>query len=161
MDFTDVTTLTINTIRAHRLRTILTMLGIAIGTASVILLTSIGEGLRTFMLNQFMQFGTNLIGINPGKSATFGLPGVASSTRPLTIEDGEQLKRIPGVEKIVPVSFGTARVEYKNRGRSVFVYGVSSDMPYVWKFKIRQGSFLPSGDPRRGSPVTVIGQIET
>ena len=67
MDFTDVATLTINTIRAHRLRTILTMLGIAIGTASVILLTSIGEGLRTFMLSQFTQFGTNLMGIHPGQ----------------------------------------------------------------------------------------------
>jgi len=157
MDFTDVTTLTINTIRAHRLRTILTMLGIAIGTASVILLTSIGEGLRSFMLGQFTQFGTNLMGIHPGKSTTFGLPGVASSTRPLTLEDSEQLKRIPGVEKVVPVSFGTGRVEYKNRGRSVFIYGVTSDMPNVWKFKIRQGSFLPSGDPRRGPPVTVVG----
>ncbi|MCI0414746.1 ABC transporter permease [bacterium] len=157
MDFTDIASLTIGTVRAHRLRTILTMLGIAIGTASVILLTSIGEGLRTFMLSQFMQFGTNLMGVHPGKSTTFGLPGVASSTRNLTIEDAEQLLRIPGVEKIVPVCFGTARVEYKNRGRSVFVYGVNSDIPDVWKFRIRQGSFLPPGDPRRGPPVVALG----
>jgi putative ABC transport system permease protein len=157
MQFEDVARLTIGTIRAHRLRTILTMLGIAIGTASVILLTSIGEGLRTFVLTQFTQFGTNLMAIHPGKSETFGLPGIASSTRNLTLEDAERLMRIPGIEKIVPVSFGSARVEYKGRGRSVFVYGITSDVLEVWKFRIRQGLFLPQGDPRRGAPVVVIG----
>ncbi len=157
MQFDDVARLTIGTIRAHRLRTILTMLGIAIGTASVILLTSIGEGLRTFVLTQFTQFGTNLMAIHPGKSETFGIPGIASSTRNLTLEDAERLKRIQGVEKVVPVSFGSGRVEYKNRGRSVFVYGVTSDVLEVWKFKIRQGSFIPPGDPRRGPPVAILG----
>jgi putative ABC transport system permease protein len=157
MQFEDVVRLTIGTIRAHRLRTILTMLGIAIGTSSVILLTSIGEGLRTFVLTQFTQFGTNLMAIHPGKSETFGLPGIASSTRDLTLEDAERLMRIPGIEKVVPVSFGSARVEYKGRGRSVFVYGVTSDVLEVWKFRIRQGLFLPAGDPRRGPPVVVIG----
>ncbi|HSE42825.1 MAG TPA: ABC transporter permease [Acidobacteriota bacterium] len=157
MQFDDVVRLTIGTIRAHRLRTILTMLGIAIGTASVILLTSIGEGLRTFVLTQFTQFGTNLMAIHPGKSETFGLPGIASSTRNLTLEDAERLMRIPGIEKVVPVSFGSGRVEYKGRGRSVFVYGVTSDVLEVWKFRIRQGLFLPPGDPRRGPPVVVIG----
>jgi putative ABC transport system permease protein len=157
MQFDDVARLTIGTIRPHRLRTILTMLGIAIGTASVILLTSIGEGLRTFVLTQFTQFGTNLMAIHPGKSETFGLPGIASSTRNLTLEDAERLMRIPGIEKVVPVSFGSGRVEYKGRGRSVFVYGVTSDVLEVWKFRIRQGLFLPPGDPRRGPPVVVIG----
>jgi putative ABC transport system permease protein len=157
MQFNDVVRLTVATIRAHRLRTILTMLGIAIGTASVILLTSIGEGLRTFVLTQFTQFGTNLIAIHPGKSETFGVPGIASTTRNLTLEDAERLNRIPGIEKIVPVSFGSARVEYKNRGRSVWVYGTTFDALEVWKFGILQGSFLPKGDPRRGPPVAILG----
>src|SRR5262249_28040227 len=106
MEIQDIFGLTWGSIRAHRLRTILTMLGIAIGTSSVILLTSIGEGLRVFVLQEFTQFGTNLIGVYPGKSATFGMPGVVSTTRKLTIEDAEQIVRVSGVEKAVPVCFG-------------------------------------------------------
>jgi len=143
---------------AHRLRSVLTTLGIVIGIASVILLTSIGEGTRRYILSEFTQFGTNLMGINPGKVITTGQPGaLAGTVRKLTIEDAEALLRIQGVEKIVPLSFGTARVEAEGRGRSVFIYGVNSQVPDVWKFRIGQGRFLPPGDPRRGAPLTVLG----
>lgn len=153
----DVMRLTFSTMRSHRLRTALTMLGVAIGTASVILLTSIGEGLHVFILEQFTQFGTNLMSINPGKSETFGMPGVAATTRKLTVEDAMALVGINGVEKVVPVSFGTSRVEYGARARSVFTYGVTEDATAVWKFTVGQGRFLPPSDPRRGTPVVVLG----
>ena len=153
----DVLRITSETVRAHRLRTILTMLGIAIGTASVILLTSIGEGLRVFILQQFTQFGTNLIMVNPGKTETFGMQGVANTTRKITVDDAAALRRVPGVEKVVPISFGSARVESANRARSVFIVGVTSDAPEVWRVHVRQGMFLPKSDPRRGAPITVLG----
>lgn len=153
----DVLRLTAGTIRAHRLRTFLTMLGIAIGTASVILLTSLGEGLRVFILEQFTQFGTNIMGVHPGKTATFGMPGIAATTRKLTIDDAEALRRVPGVEKVVPMCFGSARVEAGDRSRSVFVYGVNSDALDLWRFHVSHGSFLPPGDPRRGAPLAVLG----
>jgi putative ABC transport system permease protein len=57
----------------------------------------------------------------------------------------------------MPVAFGNARVEHGERGRSVLVYGVTSDMPELWKFKVRQGQFLPPGDPNHGSTVAVLG----
>ena len=157
MQFQDTLKMTTGTIRAHRLRTALTMLGIAIGTASVILLTSIGEGLHYFILNSFTQFGTNLILITPGKTETFGLQGIANTTRKLTIDDAVQLRRVPGVEKVLPVSYGSARVEAAKRARSVFVVGVTADAPAVWRFRVRQGSFLPLIDPRRGAPLSVLG----
>jgi putative ABC transport system permease protein len=134
------------------------MLGIAIGIASVILLTSIGEGTRRYMVGQFTQFGTNILAINPGKAQTVGIPGVlGGTTRKLTLDDAAALERISGVEEVVPVAFGTARVEAKGRGRSVFVYGVTPNIPQAWKFQIRQGSFWPAGDPRRGSQLAVLG----
>jgi putative ABC transport system permease protein len=143
---------------AHRLRSALTMLGILIGIASVILLTSIGEGTRQYILAEFTQFGTNVMGINPGKIATTGAPGaLAATVRRLTIDDAEALERVPGVEKVVPVVMGMARVQAGQRGRNVFVYGVNADVPDVWKFHVRQGRFLPRGDPRRASPVAVLG----
>ncbi|WP_457671282.1 ABC transporter permease, partial [Thiolapillus sp.] len=60
--------LTFSSIVAHRLRSVLTALGIAVGIAAVILLTSIGEGIHRFVLQEFTQFGTTLVAINPGKA---------------------------------------------------------------------------------------------
>jgi putative ABC transport system permease protein len=155
----DLMRLSWGAVAGHRLRSALTMLGIAIGIASVILLTSIGEGIRVYVLSEFTQFGTNLIGINPGKSNTSGgnPTAMAGTIRKLTIEDAEALRRIPQVDATMPVAFGNARVEHGERGRSVLVYGVTSDMPRVWKFGVRHGRFLPEGDPRHGSPLVVLG----
>lgn len=145
-------------IAAHRLRSALTMLGIVIGITSVILLTSLGEGTRRYVLAEFTQFGTNIMAINPGKITTTGLPGALGGTiRKLTIEDAEAVRRVPGVDEVVPLTFGMARVEANERGRSVFVYGVTSHMPDVLKFGIRQGRFLPDADPRLAAPIVVLG----
>lgn len=150
--------LSLRAIVAHRLRSALSMLGIAIGVASVILLTSIGEGTRLYMVGQFTQFGTNLLAINPGKAETIGIPGaLGGTTRKLTIDDAEALERIPGVDKVVPLVFGTGRVEADGRGRSVFVYGVTPDVPEVWKWGVRIGSFWPHGDARRSVSQAVLG----
>ena len=143
---------------SHRLRTLLSMLGIAIGVTAVVMMGSIGEGTRRYVLSQFTQFGTNIIVINPGKTETFGIPGVMGGTQhKLTIEDSQALYRIPGVQAIVPLVMGLGRVEANGRGRSVPINGVTSDAPEVWKFGIGQGSFLPEGDPRRGGSVVVLG----
>jgi putative ABC transport system permease protein len=114
---------------------------------------------RTFVISEFTQFGTNLIAINPGKSETTGGNPVAmaGTIRRLTIEDVEPLRRLPQVETAMPVAFGNARVEAGERGRAVLVYGVTSEMPRIWKFKVRQGQFLPEGDPRQGAPVAALG----
>lgn len=91
-------------IRAKRATGVLTGLGIAVGVAAVILLTSMGEGLQRFVLAEFTQFGTNLVSISPGKVTTFSASlGVIGSRRLLTIEDGESLRRLPRVEAVVPV----------------------------------------------------------
>lgn len=142
----------------HRQRSLLTMLGILIGIASVILLTSIGEGTRTYVLSQFTQFGTMLAAINPGKISTSGLPGALGTTiHPLTFEDVEALERIPGLTRVVPVIMGAAPVEFEGATRNTFVYGVTSDAPEVWRMGVRVGRFLPRLDLRQGAPVAVLG----
>ena len=79
------------------------------------------------MIGEFTQFGTNVMAVNPGKAMTTGQPGALGGTyRKLTLEDAEALRRIPGVETVVPVVMGTARVLAGERGRSVFIYGVNS-----------------------------------
>ncbi|MBW2496498.1 MAG: ABC transporter permease [Deltaproteobacteria bacterium] len=158
IDLADLLRLSTGAMRGHPLRSILSMLGIAIGVAAVILLTSLGEGARRYMVEQFSQFGTNVLAINPGKTETSGIPGAfGGTTRKLTIDDAEALTRIPILDKVVPVAIGQARVEGGGRGRSVFVYGSTSEFPEVLKFGVGQGSFLPPGDPRRGGSVAVLG----
>ena len=154
----DLIRLAFGAVTSHRLRSGLSMLGIGIGIASVILLTSIGEGTRRYMIGLFTQFGTNLIAIHPGKSETMGVPGaMGGTTRKLTIDDAVALERIAGIEDVVPVAFGSARVEGNGRGRSVFIYGVTPNVPRAWKFEIRQGQFWPAGDPNRGAQLAVLG----
>jgi putative ABC transport system permease protein len=142
----------------HRLRTVLSALGVAIGVAAVILLTSLGEGTRDFVVSQFTQFGTDLLAVNPGKVKTFGIPGMlGGTTQKLTIDDAEALRQIPSIKSLVPMAIGQARVEGGGRGRSVFIYGVGHQAPETWQFNVGQGRFLPEMDPRRRGATAVLG----
>jgi putative ABC transport system permease protein len=144
-------------VAARRFRSVLTVLGIVIGIASVILLTSLGEGTRRYIVEEFTQFGTHIMSINKGKATTSGMPGLSATVRKLTIDDAEALKRVRGVEIVLPGAYGTAAVEAGDRSRRVLIAGVTSEMPAVFRFGVRQGRFLPPGDPRRGSPQAVLG----
>ncbi len=158
MDVGGYVEFSLGTLRGHRLRSFLSTLGVAIGIAAVILLTSIGEGTRRYLLAEFTQFGTNILAINPGKTETGGIPGIfGGTTHKLTLDDAAAIARLPDVQEQVPMAVGQARVEAEGKGRSVFIYGVTSSFPAVMKFEVGQGTFLPPGDPRRGSLVAVLG----
>lgn len=145
-------------VTAHRLRSALTTLGIAIGIFAVVLLTSIGEGIHRFVMSEFTQFGTNIIGINPGKATTMGASiGVFGSVRPLSIDDAEALRRLPYVEGVVTMVQGNAEIKFGRLQRRTTVYGVSPDFPQVFRFDIASGSFLPPDDPRNPRAVAVLG----
>lgn len=142
----------------HRQRSILTMLGMLIGIASVILLTSIGEGARVYILTQFTQFGTTLVAITPGRIETTGLPGALGITiHPLTLADAVALERIRGIERVLPSVIGTAPVEQAGKTRNTFVYGVTAAAPEVLRMQVRGGRFLPAADPDQTAPVAVLG----
>jgi putative ABC transport system permease protein len=157
MSLKDLAGLAAGAVLAHRLRSALTMLGILIGIASVILLTSIGEGARTDILSEFTQFGTRIVGVRPGKATTAAMGPLVTTVRKLTLDDARALERLIGVEKVAPLTAGVARVEAGSRGRSVFVVGVTSSVLEVFKLDVRQGRFLPDSDPRRGAPLAVLG----
>ncbi len=112
MDAAGYAELGLGAVRSHRLRSLLSVLGIAIGIAAVIVLTSIGEGTRRYLLEQFTQFGTNLLAINPGKVETAGIPGLfGGTTHKLTLDDAEAIARLPNVVRVVPLTIGQARVQ--------------------------------------------------
>ena len=154
----DLVLFTAGSVVAHRLRSGLTALGIAIGVTAVVLLTSIGEGLHQYMLAEFTQFGTNIVAINPGKSVTFGAPSAVFNTkRPLTIDDAEALETVPFVTAAVPIVQGNASVEGNGRERRVTVSAVGPDMPNALSFKVGMGEFLPPDDPRAPRAFAVLG----
>jgi putative ABC transport system permease protein len=143
---------------AHRLRSALSALGVAIGVTAVMLLTALGEGTRQYIVGQFTQFGTNLIAVTQGKVKTFGIPGAfGGTTEPITIADAVALRRIRRLECVVPAAMGQARVESGGRGRSIAIYGVTHEAAQAWRVEVAQGQFLPQADPARHGSVTVLG----
>ena len=158
MRITDLFRLTTRAVYLQRLRSSLTILGIGIGIAAVVLLTSIGEGLHQFVLAEFSQFGTNLLGINPGKTTTHGASvGVFGTVRPLTLDDAEALRHAHSVEAIVPVVMGNAEVKSENRARRVTIYGVGPELPRAFRMQVRSGRFLPEDDLSAARNFVVLG----
>jgi putative ABC transport system permease protein len=154
----DFVRLTGGAVVAHRMRSFLTALGIMVGIGSVVLLTSIGEGVHRFVLQEFTQFGTNILGVAPGKTSTFGMSGaVINNVRPLSLEDAEALGRIPQVRAVVPVVQGNGEVEAGKRSRRAMIIGAGAEVPEVWQMRVGSGRFLPKDDPRQARAYAVLG----
>ncbi|MFH0934158.1 MAG: ABC transporter permease, partial [Pseudomonadota bacterium] len=158
MYFRDLVTLTSSSFLTYRMRSFLTGLGIAIGIAAVILLTSIGEGLHQFMLAEFSQFGTNIISVQPGKTQTQGgNVGIFGSVRPLTLEDADALRRLPYVEYVIPGLMGNAEVRHEGRTRRTMVLGEGRDFGKAFTMKVQSGSFWTDDDDEQARAQAVIG----
>ncbi|HEB86469.1 MAG TPA: ABC transporter permease [Gammaproteobacteria bacterium] len=154
----DYFNLTRRSLGDHRLRSFLTALGIGVGIAAVVLLTSIGEGIHRFVLAEFTQFGTNLVAINPGRATTSGASmGMFGSERPLSIEDAGALARLPYARAVVPFVQGNAEVQAGNRRRRASVYGVGPAMPEAFSMTVKSGRFLPPDDPTAPRALAVLG----
>jgi putative ABC transport system permease protein len=151
--------LALRAITAHRLRSFLTLLGIAVGIAAVILLTSIGEGIHRFVLTEFTQFGTNLISIAPGKVKTSGPAptGIPTSVRPLTLDDARALKRLPNVTGVSAIVWGNTEVKGNGRVRRSTVYGATPEMLRVYSMSMANGQFLPPEDSESARSFVVLG----
>jgi putative ABC transport system permease protein len=159
MFWSDAIHLALRAITAHRLRSFLTLLGIAVGIAAVILLTSIGEGVHQFVLAEFTQFGTNVIGIAPGKVKTGGAPpsGIPTSVRPLTLDDARALERLADATAVTPVVWGNSEVQANARLRRTTVYGVNAAMVKVFTLRVKSGQFLPADDDDSARAFVVLG----
>ena len=158
MLWADSLQLAVRAITAQRLRSFLTLLGIAVGIAAVILLTSIGEGIHRFVLGEFTQFGTNVISAMPGKTKTGGSPsGLPSSARPLSLEDAKALERLPHVVAVTPNVRGNAEVEGNGRTRRTLIYGVNAKLPVIFRSTVQSGQFLPVDDEGSARAFVVLG----
>jgi putative ABC transport system permease protein len=143
----------------HRLRSGLSLLGVAIGIAAVVLLTALGDGARRYVLEQFSHLGANFVGVAPGKvETTGGIPGIGGAPNDLTLADARALSRgVRGVRHVVPIVMGTETVSRGERRRQVLVAGSTAAFRETRKLQMAQGSFLPPLDLERGAPVAVLG----
>ncbi len=146
-------------LRGHRLRTSLSLLGVAIGVSSVVLLTSLGEGARLYVTGEFALLGSNLVIVLPGKSETTGIvPVTGGVPNDLTLDDVEALRRrISVLSSVAPLSVGGLTARFGERSRDLTVAGVTAEWKGVRRLELREGSFIPPGDPTRASRVCVVG----
>jgi putative ABC transport system permease protein len=113
---------------------------------------------QQYVLSEFSQFGTNLVGINPGKAVTAGgSMGMFGTERPLSIADAEALTRLSLTRAVVPVVVGNAEVEAGNRRRRTTIYGVGHEMPQAFSMEVQLGRFLPADDPTAPRAFAVLG----
>ena len=159
MRLTDVFRFCMSALVGARARTWLMLLAMAIGVSSVLLLTAVGEGTRRYVNNQFMNLGSHLLIVMPGKlETTGGQPPILSATEvDLTIDDAVALGQSQSIRRVAPMVLGNAPVSYGQRERSVNVIGSTAGLYGVRKLKMLSGRFLPVGDPTRGAAIAVIG----
>ncbi|MER0171123.1 MAG: ABC transporter permease [Nitrosomonas sp.] len=158
MNTIDTVQFAFRSLTAHRLRTVLSASGIAVGIAAVVLLTAIGDGVQRFVLTEFTQFGTNIVTITPGKINTHGGSlGAIGSARLLTIEDTIALKQSRYAQYTNASVTGNAEIRAQGRSRRVTAYGQGPDFARAFNMQIAIGQFLPDDDPRNPRAYAVLG----
>lgn len=158
MSVADLFGFALRSLAGHRLRTALSLVGMAIGVAAVIALTALGEGARRYVVEQFASIGSNLLVVVPGKTETTGIPGFGATANDLTLRDAEALeRRILAVRRVAPLVVGTEYVSHGSRRRQVAVVGSTHSFLEVRQLEMARGEFLPAGEARRGRPVAVLG----
>jgi putative ABC transport system permease protein len=160
MNNTDVTRFAFTALNGARKRTLLMLLAMATGVASVLLLTSLGEAARRYVIGEFASLGTNLVIVLPGKSETSGGAAqmmMGDTPRELTLNDAMALTRSSDVRRIAPLNVGSASVSWSGLEREVPILGTSSEMIAIRHWEMARGQFLPAGDIDRANPVCVLG----
>ncbi len=156
----DATRFAFDALRGYRTRTLLMLLAMSIGVASVLVLTSLGEAARRYVTGEFASLGTNLIIVLPGKSETTGggSPNLlGGTTRDLTLNDALAVSRSSLINHMAPLIIGSAPVSVRNLQRDVMVVGATSSLLDVRQWHLGKGQFLPETDIDRASFVTVLG----
>lgn len=146
-------------LRAYATRTLLILCAMAIGVSAVILLTSLGESARRYVIAEFTALGTHLLIVLPGRSETVGghPPTMGETPRDLTVDDALALARSRYVRYVAPVVVGAAPASWRQREREVTVIGTTSEFFTIRQLKLAQGGALGELSARRASAVAVIG----
>ncbi len=146
-------------LKGYPTRTLLMLLAMAIGVASVVVLTALGEGARRYVVGEFASLGTHLLIVFPGRSETTGghPPIMGETPRDLTLDDALSLYRSHSIKRVAPITVGSAPTSWQQFEREITILGSTAELLEVRQLTMGQGKFLPEGDPERAVAVCVLG----
>ena len=146
----------LNTLKANRLRSLLTMLGIVIGNASVITLVGVGRGAQNLAESQLSNLGANVLFVVPGSNDT-RRQGVAFP-RTLVLEDAEAIaQQVPSIKRVAPQINANEVVQSGARSSTAAIFGVTPEFLPVRSFEVGRGRFISEQDVQAARTVVVIG----
>jgi len=149
----------LSALTVHKMRSILTMLGVVIGVAAVIALVAAGQGAQAQVVSQFQALGSNLLTVSAQQSFGFSRSGLQTSTRQLTMADVEAIQAlVPAVSEIAPLYSSNATVTYSGKTTNVSVSGVTAEYATVRSTGVSSGRFISADDNANMATVVVLGQ---
>jgi putative ABC transport system permease protein len=155
MLFFEVVKVAMDAIRANKLRSILTMLGIVIGVGAVITMVALGEGAQRAVQAQIAQLGTNLLSVRPGQGF---FRGVHSGDARLLVEDAEALERgAPAILEMAPEMRSEYQVEFGRSNANVRIMGTTPNFPDVKNYAMDVGRFFTEAENAGRRRVAVLG----
>lgn len=148
-------------LRAHKMRSFLTILGILIGIGSVMGVTSIGEGLRRRIVSEFERVGgSSLIIVQPPRRYIFKDNRWVrrSWEEHLLVEDVQRLsEECESVRSVIPLNAGSAQLKYQKANTSGQFWGINADFSEAFGWAVDQGRFIEYGDLKKWRKTAVIG----
>ncbi|MEI8096987.1 MAG: ABC transporter permease, partial [Candidatus Moraniibacteriota bacterium] len=155
----------VKTIRTHKARTFLALLGVVIGVFAVVVVTTFGDGVKGFILGQVESFGTNLIQVEvkipgTGTMSSGNATGRAQGTQitTLTVKDSEAIKKVANVKAAYSGTIGQERATYNSIGKRIFLFGTGADVVLVdQNIKISSGRFFTENEDANLARVVVLG----
>ena len=141
-------------LRMNLSRTILTLLGIVIGVASVIAMLAIGDGAKNQVLDRISSMGTNLIMVRPGMPNTRGSGDIAT----LIPEDADSLNGLENIVASIPESHKNVTTRYKNNDQQTTLNATSAEYSLVRSWDVERGSFFSEEDEQNLEKVVVLGK---
>jgi macrolide transport system ATP-binding/permease protein len=136
----------------NRFRTALTLLGIVIGVASVVVMLAVGEGSKRQVMAQMGAFGSNIIYLSGHTPNPRSPPGI------ITLDDVAALADLPQVQRIMPVNGARATVRFGNLDHAAYVGGNDTNFPTIFNWPVVEGSYFTEADEQAASAVAVIGK---
>ena len=148
--------LALRELRRNVMRSILTMLGIIIGVAAVIILVTLGSGTTRKVTEQIASLGSNLLMVSPGKRMG---PGQSTGAAPFKLADAEAIAReVPSLAAVAPVSSRSTTAIYASENWSTTVNGTNEQFFALNNRRVAQGRILTAAEVRSGAAVCVIGE---
>lgn len=146
-------------LRQNRLRSGLTMLGMIIGVAAVVLMLSIGQGARTKINETIAAMGSNLFIVVPGATSSGGFSFGSGSVRTLTINDAYAIAELSSISATAPITSGTVQLNYAAKNWSTIVTGTTPNYFAVGNWKMESGTAFTESDLRSAARLVVLGSV--